>query len=223
MNTLAVDTSTSICSVALHMSGKMYARQQIISGKHSSVLFGQIQSVLQDAGTDLTHLDAVIYAAGPGSYTGLRVGGSALKGLLFPHPQLAFYAASTLAGFACCVPHDEAKITVHSVIDARRQHAYYQCFTIGNGHVEACGEPAIEPLTTIQTFLNPGDHIIGTGLARFNETVLLGLNQHPETAISAEGLLKLFMSDTSQKYIRKVNPASFEPDYMSGNTWNHAR
>ena len=222
MNVLAIDTSTAICSVALLNKGRQFKRRAVVSGKHSSVLFEQIQQVVKEANCELSEIESVIYAAGPGSYTGLRVGGSAIKGLLFPHSGIPFYAASTLASFACCAITDVQPRTIHALIDARRQHAYYQSFSFDGEQLRAESQPEIKLLTDIRVRLMPGDHVIGTGLSRLSQNDLAEFYMHPEEDIDATGLLKLISYDKEKAFIRTEDIRLFEPDYMSGSTWNHA-
>lgn len=242
-----------------------------VSGKHSRVLFAQIAQILKTANLDISSLDAVLYAAGPGSYTGLRVGGSALKGLLFPHADIAFHTASTLAAYACCVLHEEiqqsqkksemqdngptsnhivqhrikpaqgrypqrdlnpdqeqelirtAPLRVHAMIDARRQHAYHQVLSVSRNGISALSTAQIQPLTTIESMLEEGDYLVGTGLHRLDVQKTTHVHKLAEESIDAAGLLRLFTIDNKREFIQPADIRSFEPDYMSGATWNHAR
>jgi hypothetical protein len=78
------------------------------------------------------------------------------------------------------------------------------------------------PLVDIQIRIKPGDHLIGTGLSRLAHNDLAEMYMHPEGDIDAAGLLKLFSYDKNRDFIRTEDIRVFEPDYMSGSTWNHA-
>ena len=72
---LNIDTSTSVCSVALARDGKMIALKENNEGLNHSVLLGTyIDEILKDNHMDAHCLDAVAISMGPGSYTGLRIG-----------------------------------------------------------------------------------------------------------------------------------------------------
>ena len=81
---LNIDTSTSVCSVALARDGKMIALKENNEGLNHSVLLGTyIDEILKDNHMDAHCLDAVAISMGPGSYTGLRIGVSMAKGVCF--------------------------------------------------------------------------------------------------------------------------------------------
>ncbi|MFD1142648.1 tRNA (adenosine(37)-N6)-threonylcarbamoyltransferase complex dimerization subunit type 1 TsaB [Larkinella insperata] len=81
---LSIDTSTTVCSVALHRGGALAACYELFTEKSSSgMLTTLIQHTVQHSGHQLSELDAVAVAKGPGSYTGLRIGVSTAKGLCF--------------------------------------------------------------------------------------------------------------------------------------------
>jgi len=99
MKLLAIESSTSLCSVALTDNAVLRERSVNAVGLHSSVLFAQIQELLAESELSLSALDAVLISAGPGSYTGLRIAASAVKGLLFQR-DIPLFAVNTLASFA---------------------------------------------------------------------------------------------------------------------------
>lgn len=81
---LAIETSGSLCSVALLLDEKRY-REINISDKHvhSEKLLGMVDAVLKMSGTSIQDLSHIAVSNGPGSFTGLRIGLSAAKGLAF--------------------------------------------------------------------------------------------------------------------------------------------
>ena len=81
---LNIDTSTSVCSVALTAEGAVLAHREDFSGRnHAALLSGFIKECLDRARDLGLSLDAVSVSMGPGSYTGLRIGLSEAKGLAF--------------------------------------------------------------------------------------------------------------------------------------------
>ena len=81
---LSIETSTTICSVAVHQDGVLISLKELNeSGAHSEKLMGMIDSVLLEADLEYAQLDALAVSEGPGSYTGLRIGVSTAKGLAY--------------------------------------------------------------------------------------------------------------------------------------------
>ncbi len=126
---LALETSTKACSVALHAQGKVLAQQHLESDQyvHSEKLHIFIREVLDQAAVKPAELTAVAVGKGPGSYTGLRIGVSAAKGLCYALKiplvsangpeilmQQALYEAKLPASAQLFIP----------MIDARRNEVY---------------------------------------------------------------------------------------------------
>lgn len=97
---MALETATDICSVALLCAdGQLTEHRSQGRGIHSSHTFIYVQALLQQAGLQVSDLNGVVLSAGPGSYTGLRVGSSAVKGLLYG-TNVQLFAVSTLGAIA---------------------------------------------------------------------------------------------------------------------------
>ena len=81
---LGIETSTNSCSVALHQNEKLLAGKQHFAEKsHASLLPGIAENLLKEAGVAYRDLDGVAVSAGPGSYTGLRVGAASAKAFCY--------------------------------------------------------------------------------------------------------------------------------------------
>jgi tRNA threonylcarbamoyladenosine biosynthesis protein TsaB len=122
---LSIDTSTTVCSVALHRDGAVLACYELFTEKSSSgMLTTLIQNAVQHSGHQLSELDAVAVAKGPGSYTGLRIGVSTAKGLCFAlHKPLL--AINTLEAMAQQVSgFYPASYALCPLLDARRMEVY---------------------------------------------------------------------------------------------------
>ena len=126
-NILNIETSTTNCSVALSVDGKLTVLKEdnSLNYSHAERLHVYIDSVLSSAGVKRSDLNAVAVSKGPGSYTGLRIGVSAAKGLCFalgiplvsvPTLEVLAHKAEAKSGFI--VP----------MLDARRMEVYSAVF-----------------------------------------------------------------------------------------------
>lgn len=81
---LAIETSDKICGACIYFDEEKYFSSKVIAKySHSEMLFEVIESVINDSGIDITDIDSIAVSEGPGSFTGLRIGMSAAKGLAF--------------------------------------------------------------------------------------------------------------------------------------------
>ena len=124
---LSIDTSTKVCSVALHQDGKLLAINELYTEKsHSGMLTTLCDNVVKYAGFSLKSLDAVAVAKGPGSYTGLRIGVSTAKGFCFSLDK-PLIAVNTLEAMAYQLKDFYAEThLLCPMIDARRMEVYCQ-------------------------------------------------------------------------------------------------
>ncbi len=80
---LAIETSTDLCSVALRFGGQTVSSDTLAGQKHSELLLPMVHQLLDAAFLQVGDLDAVAFGAGPGSFTGLRIGCGVVQGLAF--------------------------------------------------------------------------------------------------------------------------------------------
>lgn len=183
-------------------------------GIHSSAIFSQINELLNKTGTKFEDINAVVIGIGPGSYTGLRVVASSIKGLLFKNSKPLF-GVSTLAGFAACVT-GKSTGSIHTIIDARRNHLYYQCFSVDKvGDLKSNMSPKLIEIPDLYKKLHPGDSLIGTGIERLDTSRLNQVDVISQEQISAVGLIKLSQSsaDGLSDWLELLDAAHFEPKY----------
>ena len=116
---LHIETSTKNCSVALSNATKLIAIKELnnTSYSHAEMLHTFIEDVLKEASVDISELVAISVSKGPGSYTGLRIGVSAAKGLCYAL-DIPLIAIATLKSLATSIKIDKGFII--PMIDARR-------------------------------------------------------------------------------------------------------
>jgi len=127
---LSIETSTSVCSVALHDRGKLVAVEELRQEQvHATQLAPLIEKVRSVAGIDWQKVNAIAVSSGPGSYTGLRIGVSTAKGLCFSL-NIPLISVSTLQVMAVQVlPPEVATDWLCPMIDARRMEVFCQIFS----------------------------------------------------------------------------------------------
>lgn len=124
---LNIETATKNCSVALAKEGKVIASEEIAEQgySHAEKLHVFIEAVLKKANCNFSDLEAIAVSQGPGSYTGLRIGVSAAKGLCLAL-SIPLIAVDTLQILAAQVKIDSGSII--PMIDARRMEVYSATF-----------------------------------------------------------------------------------------------
>lgn len=127
MMILALESSATACSAALCRDGELVAQTYQNSGlTHSRTLLPMVDSLLSNCGRTLDDVDVIAVAAGPGSFTGLRIGVATAKGLAWPEDKDCA-PCSTLESMAWPLAHMAGKVIV-CAMDARRKQVYNALF-----------------------------------------------------------------------------------------------
>ena len=101
MKLLAIDTSGKTASAAVTDGSLVLAEKNVYTTlTHSQIILPMVQEVMNDSGVTFDGLDGIVCAKGPGSYTGLRIGIAAVKGMLMGHEKLLCAGISTLEALA---------------------------------------------------------------------------------------------------------------------------
>ena len=142
MKILALESSATACSAALCEDEKLIAQSYQNNGlTHSVTLMPMTTSLLAGCGVTLEQVDLIAVAAGPGSFTGLRIGVAAAKGLAWSQNKPCA-PCSTLESMAWNLAHTGLEIC--AVMDARRQQVYNARFASdGTGLARLCPDRAI--------------------------------------------------------------------------------
>lgn len=167
---LSIETSTSVCSVAVHDSGELLSICEIIeSGAHAERLMQLVLDAVGKAKLELSDLDAISVSEGPGSYTGLRIGVSTAKGLAFGL-NLPLISINTLQALASAVVAEEGTLII-PVLDARRMEIYREVFDSNLNSVSRLDSEILEE-GAFENFLKKGRvYFVGDGLEKLKPVV----------------------------------------------------
>jgi tRNA threonylcarbamoyladenosine biosynthesis protein TsaB len=133
MRVLAIDCALDACAAAVLDSdtGSIIASEtRAMLRGHAEALMPLIARVMSNSEVELRELDRIAVTVGPGSFTGLRVGISAARGIALAAAKPAV-GVSTLAGLAAPHVADDDATPVVAAIDARHDHVYLQVFGRG--------------------------------------------------------------------------------------------
>ena len=153
---LAFETTAKAGSVALLEDGKLLAESYQNTGlTHSQTLMVMAEDMLKAAGKTMADITAVAVAEGPGSFTGVRIGVAAAKGLAWG-AELPCYGVSTLESMALTLGIYEGYIC--ACMDARRNQVYNALFYVNSGVIERVCEDRAIALVDLKTEL---EHLDG--------------------------------------------------------------
>ena len=158
MNILAIDTSSEVLSVSLNVDHCVYISVVQAGTSHSSLLFDLIDSTVNDAHTQRTSIDLFACMGGPGSFTGLRIGFAAVKGLALALGK-QFASVPTLDCIA--EAHNEFNGIVLPLLDAKQNRFFCRCYKSG----EAVSPLLDAGVETIAGLLPPEEPVLLTGPA----------------------------------------------------------
>lgn len=148
MNILAIDTAGRSAAVAVMQNDRLLYEQIGNTGlTHSETLLPMVDAALRAAGLTCDDIDLYGVTNGPGSFTGLRIGLAAVKGLALPR-DIPCAGVSTLEALARCCTGSGVVIPA---LDARRGEVYWAAFSLPG--CERLTPDAAQPVGTIEDFL----------------------------------------------------------------------
>lgn len=208
---LCIETASTNCSVALSTDGKLLDLKEDynLSYSHSERLHLFIDEIIRDNGLSLQDLDAIAISKGPGSYTGLRIGVSAAKGLCYSL-DIPLISVPTLTALALKVKEEG---TVVPMLDARRMEVYTAAFNAKKEQIEETSAKILLP-DSYQDLLEAGKvYFVGSGVEKFK-----AICTHPNAVFiedqlpSAKEMIELAFAKYTNRDFEDV--AYFEPYYL---------
>lgn len=210
---LCIETATKICSVALCHNGDLIVKKESSEEKsHAALLTVFIEDILKRAGIKAASLDAVAVSKGPGSYTGLRIGVSAAKGIAYaaeipliavPTPELMYHGVRASGEYDYYCP----------MIDARRMEVYTAVYDNKGNEIKSISAEIVRE-NTFDDILSRGRVLFfGDGAEKCSKIV-----NHPSAffnesfRISSEYMCKPALEAFNNKNFEDV--AYFEPFYL---------
>lgn len=188
MNILALETATVHCSVALLSGDEIYSESAQGATIHSQVLLPIIDRLLQHAGLEPKQLDAIAFGAGPGSFTGLRIGIGVAQGLAFALDK-PMIAVSSLQTLVASLPMQNRiyELPVVAAIDARMQEVYWGVYTTDRSNIiqQLC-PPAVSKPDQVSLPETYKEYVaVGNGWQQYDKQLQQAIGQQP-TALFAE-------------------------------------
>ncbi|WP_408039246.1 tRNA (adenosine(37)-N6)-threonylcarbamoyltransferase complex dimerization subunit type 1 TsaB [Tenacibaculum amylolyticum] len=208
---LNIETSTKNCSVSIAEDGKILALKELNDGNysHAEKLHPFILEVIKEADIEKEAITAVAVSKGPGSYTGLRIGVSAAKGLCFSL-DIPLISIETLTSLAHTVSIEEGAVI--PMLDARRMEVYAAVYNKDYDKIREIKAEVIDA-DSFSDFLNDKVYFVGDGVTKCKEVI------KNENAIFVEGKLPSAkeMAELSYEKYKKndiEDVAYFEPFYL---------
>jgi tRNA threonylcarbamoyladenosine biosynthesis protein TsaB len=208
---LNIETATKNCSVALAIDGETISCKEIaeLGYSHAEKLHVFMDEIIKEAGIEWSNLGAVAVSQGPGSYTGLRIGVSAAKGLCYAL-NIPLIAMDTLTSLAYQVSNKYGIII--PMIDARRMEVYSAIFNSKNEMIrevkaEVLTENSFDDFLETVYFIGDSNEKAKTILTKSN-FVFLDQICYPSAKEMSQLSFRKFQNNDF------VDVAYFEPYYL---------
>lgn len=212
---LSLETSTQVCSVAIHQQGELVVFRELHEPRSAaSQLAVMIDEVMNESGTPPSTLGGVIIAAGPGSYTGLRIGVATAKGICFAL-NLPLIAVNTLDLVA---QQGKERISNNTallcpMLDARRMEVYCKLVDYNLNEVEPTQAKIIDATSFAEYLEKNQVCFIGEGATKCREIIShANANFFDDIIPNASHLGEMGYRKWRQQDF--VNTAAFEPFYL---------
>ena len=218
MSILAIDTASSVSSVAVASEGKLQAEVTVEAGRtHSETLLSHIEGALSFAGVERSALRGVAVSIGPGSFTGLRIGLATAKAIAYGL-SIPLVGVSTLAALALAVPVPD--VHTLALMDAQKGNAYAGLYEWRDGSLHEVRPVRVAPLAeAIAEAADRGKPVLLTGELAVKKRARLG-NLPDNVTLAPAHLLTARASHVAWLGIARLaagerdDPMTLEPFYI---------
>jgi tRNA threonylcarbamoyladenosine biosynthesis protein TsaB len=218
MNILAIDTSSTACSVALQINNQVFSSHVISPMQQSKLILPMIDELLKSADVNKNQLDAIAFGCGPGSFTGIRIATSIAQGLGYAL-NIPLIPVSSLAALAQTVYNDLGWKNLFAAVDARMQEVYWGQYQINEQELaELVGKEGLGlPTRLVEVFESlKGDdkwYGVGDGWGVYAEQISLKLAEIDTNRLpTAAAILQLAIP--SYKKQEWCTPSEVLPVYL---------
>lgn len=210
---LCIETATTNCSVALENNGKLLALKEDYSNNysHAERLHLFIEEILRENEVEAKDLDAIAVSKGPGSYTGLRIGVSAAKGLCFAL-NVPLISIPTLRSLALQVKQEKDGFII-PLLDARRMEVYTAGFTADYRKVFDTRAQILSEDSFSKYLENAAVTFIGSGVEKFSKICTHPNATFIEGKLPSAAEMTVLAAEKFQKQ-KFEDVAYFEPYYL---------
>lgn len=210
---LNLETATTNCSVSISDGFNVICLKEnnAVNYSHSEQLHIFIKEALEEASLSFSDLDAIAISKGPGSYTGLRIGVSAAKGLCFSL-DLPLISIPTLESMANQIGVSKGELII-PVLDARRMEVYSAVYDSGYVEIRDTRAEIIDDNSFNEFSSYSKVYVVGSGAEKCKE-ILKPTNFHFNTSIvpSAKEMARIAFKKFQEGIFEDV--AYFEPYYL---------
>jgi tRNA threonylcarbamoyladenosine biosynthesis protein TsaB len=161
---LAIESSTELFSVALLLDGRIVEREGARGVSHSEIALPSVRALLEEEGVSLIDLTGIVFGAGPGAFTGLRLATSVAQGLAFG-AGLPVLGVGSLEAMAL----EAGAERVYACTDARMGELYCAAYRVAGDSVETVLSPVVVPPHEAPLPPGPGWFGCGSGFAAHGE------------------------------------------------------
>ncbi|MFZ5431087.1 MAG: tRNA (adenosine(37)-N6)-threonylcarbamoyltransferase complex dimerization subunit type 1 TsaB [Bacteroidota bacterium] len=217
---LLLETATEVCSAAVAQDGKVIAARESTNGfNHSEKLTVFISELMDDPALKNARLDAVCASSGPGSYTGLRIGISAAKGICYAS-DIPLIAVSTLDAMAHYAANREAfplpegrKILFCPMLDARRMEVYTALYDHTGKRLTEVSARIIDANSFSEEFQDHSILFMGNGAEKCREVITRPYALYDREILASARFMSVLAEERFQAG-KFENVAYFEPFYL---------
>lgn len=209
---LNIETATKNCSVSLAKNGEVLALKELNNGNysHAELLHQFINDCIAEAGVLKSEINAVAVSKGPGSYTGLRIGVSAAKGLCFAL-DIPLIAINTLEALSYATKIEKGCIV--PMIDARRMEVYTAIFDEHHQEIAQTTAKIVNEDSFLNYLSEHKVYFLGDGAMKCKEIITHNNAIFIDDKFpSASEMTRLSFKKFEQKQFEDV--AYFEPFYL---------